>query len=88
MKYQNDRFQSDTMMFEYFANPEVLSLTPSCGPNEGGTAITVKGKNFLEFGFGKARCYFNGTNPMNATVINSETLVCDSVPLDMSNGEL
>jgi len=57
-------------------------LSPSCGPKEGGTQITLKGKSFVEIGFGVAKCIFDGEYRMNATVLDSNTLVCDSPPLD------
>jgi len=47
----------------------------------------VKGKSFVEIGFGVAKCIFNSTYRMNATVIDSGTLVCDSPPLDSGNGD-
>lgn len=54
----------------------------------GFTQILVKGKNFVEFGFGKAKCIFNGTLETNATVTDSTTLYCDSPILENSNGDL
>ena len=54
----------------------------------GYTQILVKGKNFVEFGFGKAKCIFNGTFETNATVTDSTTLYCDSPILENSNGDL
>jgi len=47
----------------------------------------VRGRNFIEFGFGKARCIFNGTYEMNATVTDPTTLYCDTPPLDSQTGD-
>ena len=90
VKYQNDRFESDVLTYTYFANPVLNEdpLSPSCGPIEGFTQITVRGKNFKEFHFGQAKCIFNGTIFMNATVLNSDTMVCDSPVLDTTNPEM
>jgi large repetitive protein len=90
VKYQNDRFESDVMTYTYFASPVLNEdpLSPSCGPVEGFTQITVRGKNFVEFHFGQAKCIFNGTMFMNATVLNSDTMVCDSPTLDTTNPEM
>jgi hypothetical protein len=63
-------------------------LSPPCGPVEGFTQITVRGKNFVEFHFGQAKCIFNETLYMNATVLNSDTMVCDSPILDSANSEM
>jgi hypothetical protein len=57
-----------------------------CGPVKGYTQVTVHGKNFLEFGFGKAKCIFNGTYWMNATVISKTKIYCDSPRLVSENG--
>jgi hypothetical protein len=62
-------------------------LLPPCGPKEGFTQITIRGKNFVEIGFGVAKCIFNSTYRMNATVLDSNTLVCDSPPLEGVNGD-
>jgi large repetitive protein len=90
VKYQNDRFESDVLTYTYFANPVLNEdpLSPSCGPVEGFTQITVRGKNFVEFHFGQAKCIFNETMYMNATVLNSDTLVCDAPVLDTTNPEM
>ena len=38
VKYENDRFQSDIMSYQYFDNPEIIQpLQPSCGPTKGFT---------------------------------------------------
>lgn len=70
--------------YTYFANPELFpdAVTPPCGPIEGYTQIKVRGKNFVEFGFGSAKCIFNNTFMMNATVIDDGTVLCDSPRLD------
>ena len=45
----------------------------------------LKGKSFVEIGFGVAKCIFNGEFRMNATVLDTNTIVCDSPPLDSTN---
>lgn len=76
------------MNYQYFDNPEILQpLQPSCGPTKGFTQILVRGKNFIEFGFGKAKCVFNNTYYTNATVTDPNTLYCDSPPLDSLSGD-
>ena len=87
VKYENDRFQSDVLSYTYFANPEVADLSPACGPISGYTQITVRGKNFVEQGFGLAKCIFNGTYHMNATVLDANTMVCDTPPLETVSGD-
>lgn len=66
----------------------VNSISPGCGPIKGYTQILARGKNYMEFGFGKAKCIFNGTIVMNATIIDKNNLYCDSPPLDTSSGDM
>jgi len=87
VKYSKDRFNSDTFTYEYFSDPTVSAIDPSCGPLEGFTQITVSGSNYKEMGFGKAKCIFNDTIYMNATVLDAATLVCDTPPFDSQNPE-
>ena len=84
VKYQDDRFESDILTYTYFANPTISPqpLEPSCGPTSGFTQFKIRGSNFVEFGFGTAKCIFNGTIYMNATVLDKNSMVCDSPPLD------
>ena len=84
VKYSKDRFQSDNYTFTYFASPVVSSLSPACGPVEGYTQMTIRGRNFLDFGFGRAKCIFNESIWMNATILDSNTIVCDSPMLEPS----
>jgi hypothetical protein len=48
----------------------------------------IHGKNFQEFGFGKAKCIFNGTYYMNATVVDKSKIYCDSPKLISENGAM
>jgi hypothetical protein len=63
-------------------------LQPSCGPKEGYTQITVTGSNFEPMGFGLAKCIFNSTYRMNATILDPNRIVCDSPPLETVTGDL
>lgn len=54
----------------------------------GYTQFTIMGKNFIENGFGNTKCIFNNTIYMNATVIDKNTLVCNSPPLEQSSGDM
>lgn len=55
---------------------------------KGYTQIYVTGTNFLENnGFGKALCKFNESYTTNATVVDVNTLWCDSPPLDLGDSD-
>jgi hypothetical protein len=56
-------------------------VTPLCGPVTGFTQISIKGRNFIDMGFGKVKCIFNNTYYMNATILDSDIITCDSPPL-------
>lgn len=67
----------------------MITSTPNaCGPIEGYTQFTVIGRNFNEHGFGNAKCVFNNTIFMNATVQDKNTMICDSPPLESTNGDM
>ena len=69
---------SDSTTFTYYETPIVESIDPPCGPDYGYTQITVSGKHFVETAFGKAKCVFNQTHFMNATIVNENTIKCST----------
>jgi hypothetical protein len=42
----------------------------------------------MEFGFGMAKCVFNMTYQMNATIIDSNTIVCDPPAFEYHNSDM
>jgi len=69
------------LFFLYFEEPDVIAIDPICGPTYGQTQITVTGKNFVDLGFGVAKCVFNNTRRTNVTIIDDSTLLCSSPAL-------
>jgi len=88
ISYAHDRFASETFVFKYIADPVLTSILNSCGPKEGYTQFNILGRNFEEASSGKAKCIFNSTIFMNATVLNTFTIVCNSPPLESTNGDM
>lgn len=86
ISYEGERYSSETVKYLYYETPEILNITPTCGPVTGYTQITVFGKNFLDMGFGKVKCIFNLTYVMNATIMEQDVIKCDSPPLPPSQG--
>ena len=76
-----DKSKSNGLPFLYYETPELISVEPPCGPTYGRTQITLKGKNFVDMGFNRAFCIFNGTRWMNTTIIDSETIICQTPSL-------
>lgn len=84
---EDSKFQSESFDFLYYETPVIKSIEPTCGPITGYTQITVKGANFVDMGFGKVKCLFNDT-AMNATIIDSQTLMCSSPRLNEEEAAL
>ena len=76
-----DKSKSNGLPFLYYETPEILSVEPPCGPTYGRTQITIKGRNFINMGWNRAFCIFNGTRWMNTTIIDSETIICQTPSL-------
>ncbi len=76
-----DKSKSNGLPFLYYETPELISVEPPCGPTYGRTQITLKGRNFVDMGFNRAFCIFNGTRWMNTTIIDSETIICQTPSL-------
>jgi len=76
------------VQYLYYETPVVRELDPPCGPVTGYTEIAVKGKNFMNLGFGLAKCVFNGTYYMNATIVNEERIDCSTPPLTLEQQSL
>lgn len=68
--------------------PEITKDLVACGPIQGFTQFNVIGNNFIERGFGNAKCIFNNSISMNATVISVNLLICDSPPLESTTGDM
>lgn len=86
VKYDDDRFASDTVDFYYFHATHITDGPyPTCGPISGGTQIKLHGEAFLEPAFGLAKCVFNETYYTNATVVDNTTLYCDTPELVMDD---
>lgn len=86
ISYEGERYSSETVKYLYYETPEIHNITPTCGPVTGYTQITVFGKNFIDMGFGKVKCIFNGTIYMNATIMEEDIIKCDSPPLPPNFG--
>lgn len=82
LTYEGDGHPNPVADFLYYETPEVHSLDSTCGPTYGYTQITVNGKHFVDMGFGKAKCVFNNTKMMNATIINEKTIKCSTPKLN------
>jgi hypothetical protein len=86
ISYEGEKYTSDSIKFLYYDTPEIYGISPVCGPVTGYTQITVFGKNFLDMGFGKAKCIFNDTYYTNATIMENDIIKCDSPILPPGEG--
>ena len=71
-----DKSKSQPITFCFYESAELKSIEPPCGPVYGDTQLTVRGKNFVDMGFSKAKCVFNGTRYSNVTIVDEETILC------------
>ena len=72
--YEGEKYTSETIQYLYYETPMLVAVEPSCGPVSGYTQIEIVGKNFIDMGFGKAKCVFNDTIWMNATIISQDLI--------------
>lgn len=56
----------------------IESIEPMCGPEQGLTQITIAGRNFIDMGHDQTLCVFNRTVFTNATIMDENTIKCDS----------
>lgn len=77
---------SPPVQYLYYETPVITDISPKCGPDYGFTQITVRGRNFIDMGHNKALCVFNKTIFTNATIMDAETIKCDSPSLFNSQG--
>eukprot|EP00698_Gefionella_okellyi_P008953 TRINITY_DN2247_c0_g1_i2.p1 TRINITY_DN2247_c0_g1~~TRINITY_DN2247_c0_g1_i2.p1 ORF type:complete len:896 (+),score=191.18 TRINITY_DN2247_c0_g1_i2:182-2689(+) len=73
-------FTNNNLQFQYTilpATPTVLSLSPTLGPNDGGTLVTVIGTGYL---LGSTYCRFGVTAPVLSTYVTSSVVNCMSPP--------
>ena len=87
ISYEGEHDTSQVVPFLYYETPVVKEIEPTCGPVTGYTQITVKGDNFIKMGFGRAKCIFNNTIYMNATIMDQHHIKCDSPMLDSELGQ-
>ncbi len=59
--------------FTYYTPPTITSISPSVGPNAGGTSVTITGTNFAGLS-GASAVVFGGTNATSYVVNNSTTI--------------
>jgi hypothetical protein len=87
ISYDGEHDTSQAVQFLYYETPIVASIEPSCGPVTGYTQISVKGDNFINMGFGRAKCIFNHTIYTNATIMDKHNIKCDSPMLDTETSQ-
>ena len=64
---------SNTLRYAYYAAEVVLAVQPSSGPADGGTLVTVWGRNFIDGPL--VRCRFGGATT-SAVAVQASHLVC------------
>ena len=75
-----------SQMFYYYDEAKIHSISPTSGPSNGGTLITIKGEKFpdLSMNLDEFMCVFKSTSlnipdkKTPAKFINSSTILCTS----------
>ena len=80
VSFEQDLWSSGQIKYLYYDQPTISKIEPTWGPESGYTQITVYGANFINLGLGKVHWVFNRTVNMNATVMESDIIKCDSPP--------
>ena len=74
-----DEFSSGVnTKYRYYDTPVIQYIEPMCGPERGYTQITVYGINFPVGYSDDVKCIFDRKIYMNATVMDENTIKCDS----------
>ena len=76
--FQQGKWSAGNMEFLFYDTPQINKIEPTCGPEDGYTQITVKGRNFVDLGVHQMFCAFNRTILTNATVMEPDIIKCDS----------
>ena len=76
--HEDDYSSPELFKFLYYDTPVVARIEPTCGPERGYTQLVIYGQNFIDPGFDKAYCVFNGKIFMNATVFEPDKIKCSS----------
>ena len=62
--------------FFYHPVPSLTAVAPVQGTGLGGTAVTLTGTGFLDFGAGTNQVTFGGTNATSVVVVSDTTITC------------
>lgn len=76
----------NSMEFRYYVQPVIDHIVPIYGPKNGGTTVTVYGKNFIDFDQ-YLRCSF-GTKEVPGIFISDTLLYCVAPPSDVTTAAM
>jgi hypothetical protein len=84
----NQQNSKDDLYFWYYSWPSITDLVPDRGPDQGGTKVLVRGRNFHPFkdhassidNANDTFCMFENLAKVPATIVNSTKVYCTSPP--------
>jgi hypothetical protein len=73
-------FSSSSVQFAYYDAPTVSSVSPSSGPAQGGTVVTLTGTGFVVQDGRTVLCRFGALDAVAATVLSPTSMLCTALP--------
>ena len=68
-------YSEDMVQYRYYASPAVSHVVPSSGPTEGGTVISVYGRNFIDSD--SLNCRFGNDSVVSGRWVSSDRVECE-----------
>ena len=69
-------YSEDMVQYRYYASPAVSHVVPSSGPTDGGTVISVYGRNFIDSD--SLNCRFGNESVVSGRWVSSDRVECES----------
>ena len=67
-------YSEDMVQYRYYASPAVSHVVPSSGPTEGGTVVSVYGRNFIDSD--SLNCRFGNDSVVSGRWVSSDRVEC------------
>ena len=76
-------YSEDMVQYRYYASPAVSHVVPSSGPTEGGTVVSVYGRNFIDSD--SLNCRFGNDSVVSGRWVSSDRVECEMPALSAAD---
>ena len=76
-------YSEDMVQYRYYASPAISHIVPSSGPTEGGTVVSVYGRNFIDSD--SLYCRFGNDSTVAGRWVSSDRVECQTSSMVASN---